>query len=151
MNDPTTRRIVEFLTGIGIEVRRGEVAEIPFLPGTEIRRGALVYNEEKLLYPGDLLHEAGHLAVTPAAERSELDANLGADGGLEMGAIAWSYAAALEIGIDPAVVFHPHGYKGGSESLLENFKAGRPIGVPILQWAGLTDDQYPRMLRWLRE
>ena len=83
--------------------------------------------------------------------RSSLNDNLGGDGGEEMGAIAWSYAAALHIGLDPAVVFHAAGYRGGSQSLLENFRAGRPIGVPILQWAGLNGDDYPRMIRWLRD
>ena len=34
-------------------------------------------------------------------------------------AIAWSYAAALEIGIPPEIVFHPDGYRGASESMLQ--------------------------------
>ena len=69
----------------------------------------------------------------------------------EVGAIAWSYAAALHLRLDPAVVFHAHGYRGGSESILENFREGRYIGVPFLRWIGLADDSYPRMARWLRE
>ena len=74
-------------------------------------------------------------------------------------ATAWSYAAVCHLGLDPAVVFHEGGYRGGSQSLIENFRAGRYIGVPVLQWLGLTaDDQraaelgiepYPTMRRWL--
>ena len=52
--------------------------------------------------------------------------------------IAWTYAACLEIGIDPRIVFHPDGYKVGSESILENFGEGRFFGVPMLQYVGLT-------------
>ena len=40
----------------------------------------------------------------------------GEDAGEEMGAIAWSYAAALHIGLDPRVVFHEDGYKGAANS-----------------------------------
>ena len=57
----------------------------------------------------------------------------------------------------PCVVFHEHGYRGGSQSMLENFAAGRYIGVPMLQWRGLCLDEksavplgvkpYPHMLR----
>ena len=85
---------------------------------------------------------------------------MGDDGGDELGAIAWSYAAALHLRLDPSVVFHEHGYHGGSQSILENFAAGRYIGIPTLQWRGLTLDEkkaralgvkpYPHMLRWLR-
>lgn len=57
--------------------------------------------------------------------------------------------------------FHADGYRGGSQSLLENFTQGRYIGVPILQWLGLAYEPgpaqaaeaspYPQMRRWLRE
>jgi hypothetical protein len=36
--------------------------------------------------------------------------------GEEMAAIAWSYAACVHLGLEPTVVFHSDGYKGGSES-----------------------------------
>ena len=142
-------KILAFLAGIGIVVRRGEVAPGGFLPGIRIEAGALVYNPDGVFYPGDLLHEAGHLALMDPARRASANGDIGDDAGEEMGAIAWSYAAALHIGIDPGVVFHPDGYKGGSEAILENFAAGRYLGVPILRWKGLTADGYPHMLRWL--
>jgi hypothetical protein len=77
-----------------------------------------------------------------------------------MAAIAWSYAAALHLGIDPAVVFHDAGYRGGASAILENFTAGRYVGVPLLQWWGMAEGDgdarrrgsqpFPRMQRWLR-
>ena len=117
---------------------------------------------EALAYPGDMLHEAGHLAMMTAEERAACNGDAGNDPGAEMAAIAWSYAAALEIGLDPALVFHAHGYKGGGAAIIENFAAGRYIGVPMLQWFGLTTDPaqrqrpvdavvYPAMKCWLRE
>jgi hypothetical protein len=38
--------------------------------------------------------------------------------------------------LDPAVVFYAHGYRGGSDSIPENFREGRYIGLPFLQWIG---------------
>jgi hypothetical protein len=81
---------------------------------SQIQRGVLVVDEAQLSYPSDLLHEAAHLAVAPAAGRNLLDGDTGDDGGEEMGAVAWSYAAALHLRLDPAVVFHAHGYRGDS-------------------------------------
>jgi hypothetical protein len=155
-----TRRIAAFLRGIGLVVRRGEVGDGTFLPGIRIEAGTLVVEEARLSYRGDLLDEAGHLAVLPAARRNEAGPEIGGDGGEEMAAIAWSYAAALHLGLGPAVVFHPAGYRGGAQPLLDNFRQGRYIGVPLLEWMGLTADArqaralgvepYPHMLGWLR-
>lgn len=39
------------------------------LAGIAIREGVIIVDAEKLSYPGDLLHEAGHIAVTPAHKR----------------------------------------------------------------------------------
>ncbi len=95
----------------------------------------------------------------PSERRTAITGEAGDDAGYEMAAIAWSYAAALHIGLDPAIVFHPTGYRGSSQAIMENFAAGRYIGVPILEWLGLTISQpgneaqgvtpYPHMLKWL--
>lgn len=151
-------RIIVFLAEAGIAVRERPLTAATFVPGILIERGELVIDREKLSYPGDLLHEAGHIAVMPPSERPGMSDNLKTGPGEEMAAIAWSYAAALHIGIDPAVVFHPAGYRGGAHSLLENFAAGRYLGVPLLQWYGLTRERddgtgaavYPKMNVWLR-
>jgi hypothetical protein len=159
--DPLVEKIAAFLRGIGLPVQHGTLDGTAFLPGLTLDAGRIIIDETKLLYPGDVLHEAGHLAVTPAAERATCGGKLTGGGGEEMGAIAWSYAAALHIGIDPAIVFHEHGYRSGSDSLLENFREGRFLAVPLLQWMGLTCEEknaaargcapYPHILRWLRE
>jgi hypothetical protein len=140
-----------------------EIAEIPhptFLPGIHADSGILRVDPSRLSYPGDLLHEAGHLALLTEQQRRQVIGDVGDSGGAELGAIAWSYAAAVYLQLDPGVVFHEHGYRGGSLSMLENFAAGRYIGVPMLQWLGLCLDEksagpfgvkpYPHMLRWLR-
>jgi hypothetical protein len=159
--EPLTARIADFLQEIGLEVCPAELTEPCFLPGVHVARGRLLVDESRLLHPGDLLHEAGHVAIMPAAERAQRQGDVGADLGEEIGAICWSYAAAVHLGLDPAVVFHPDGYRGASDGFLENFRQGRYVGVPLLQWMELTLDEknarergvapYPHMLRWLRE
>lgn len=50
-----------------------------------------------MLSPGDLLHQAGHIAVTEAAKRSTVSgADLG-DAGEEIVTILWSFAAARKL------------------------------------------------------
>jgi hypothetical protein len=159
-HDPMVIQIVRFLNDIGISVLDGELVQDTFLPGLFVERGVLIVDESRLKYPGDLLHEAGHLALLGAEQRKAAGPNLGNDGGFEMAAIAWSYAAALHIGIDPKIVFHAGGYREGSESILENFSCGRYIGVPVLEWLGMATEPraatstsvptYPKMLRWLQ-
>lgn len=156
-SDPLVEKLAAFVRGVGIEVR-AQVIDVPtFLPGIEIRGGALLIDEAKLAYPGDILHEAGHLAVADPAKRNS--APVSNDPGEEMAASAWSYAAARKLEIDPAIVFHK-AFKGGGPSLVENFNAGHYIGVPMLQWFGMSVeprqavargvDPYPHMLRWVR-
>jgi hypothetical protein len=148
-NHALVPKIVEFLKSIGLDVQFSDDLGDTFLPGVAIRKGTLAIDQTKLLYPGDLLHEGGHLALLPAEQRRAADGNMG-DDGWEMAVLAWSYAAALHLEIAPEVVFHDTGYKGGAAALRENFAAGRYIGVPLLKWAAMTSE-YPRMKSWLRE
>src|SRR2546428_2615857 len=136
-----TRKIVDFVTEIGIEVTHEQVNHETFLPGILVRRGKILVDEAKLKYPGDLLHEAGHIAVCPARLRSSLSGevilpNVNMDV-IESQAIAWSYAACLHLGLDPRVVFHEAGYKGRAEGLLFNFSVGVYLAVNELQAAGM--------------
>jgi hypothetical protein len=155
-----TDYIVGFLISIGLTVRGGEIEEPTVLPGILVERGALLFDPGKLRFPCDLLHEAGHLAVVPPARRATMHHDVGSDPAEEMMAIAWSYAAAIHLGIDPRLLFHDE-YKGGGPAIAATFTGGGGFSVPMLQWVGLTYDAararvegcepYPRMLRWLRE
>jgi hypothetical protein len=160
-------RIISFLQDIGITVEERSIEEDTFLPGILIDRGTLVIDPEKLLYPGDLLHEAGHLAVVTPEDRVKLYNSVAADesrkelhGMEEMSAIAWSYAALCYLDLKPEVVFHPEGYKGDSDNMIENFGSGKYFGVSTLCWMKLCnfdkvhytqDAPYPHMIRWMRE
>jgi hypothetical protein len=160
--NPLIYTLTAFVESIGIRaVAASSVAQTVF-PGLDIQHGCVLVDEARVIYPGDILHEAGHLAVTDPQRRNA--ARLTPSGGDELSALAWSYAAALHLKLDPAVVFYPSSYHGSGSALLENFAAGRYIGVPMLQRYGMTvaarptakpsdksDNHYPHMRKWLRE
>lgn len=141
----TLAPVCAFIEAIGLRCSPGSVPTDSFLPGVAIIEGGLVYDDEQLGSPGDLLHEAGHLALTPQRVRPLLDGDVGAviDDILATGlpdhlaplneaersmierseplAIAWSYAAACAAGVDPDCVFWEGGYgtkDGGSPMIL---------------------------------
>jgi hypothetical protein len=155
--DPLTERLAVFVRSIGIEVRATTLPETTFLPGIDICNGAILVDEARLTYPGDILHEAGHLAVTDPAVRNA--PTLSPEAGDEMATIAWSWAALRHLDIDPAIVFHA-AFKGGGASIIENFSAGRYFGVPVLQFYGMSCEPhraaangmlpFPHLERWLR-
>ena len=159
--EPSTERIAAFLRQIGIPVERATLPETTFLPGLTIEGAGLLVDESQLKFPGDLLHEAGHLAVMTAEQRHGQRERFEPELGDEMAAIGWSFAALMHLGLDPGIVFHAAGYRGASDWFLDEFRAGRYTGVPVLQWMGLTFDAqraadrgvapYPHMIRWLRE
>lgn len=157
--------IVSFIQSIGIDVHFRPIDTDCFLPGISIDAGQIVVDESRLRYPGDLLHEAGHIAVVPQAERHTLNAQSIGErkdrAAEEMMAIAWSYAACLHIGLDPYVVFHENGYDGGGQSIVDAFRYKNGFGVPMLQYAGMSYEQrraaeyqaapFPEMVKWLRD
>lgn len=157
--DALLDRIIRFLLDIGFQFREVELSQPTFVPGIAIDRGTLLIDRSKLLYPGDLLHEAGHLAVISAERRMRVQGDAGKKAAEEMMAIAWPYAAAVHLELEPSVVFHEGGYKGGAASLIDNFTNGRYIALPMLQWIGLTADEkraaelgikpYPSMIKWV--
>lgn len=113
-----------------------------FLPGISIRNGSLVIDKEKLKYPGDILHEAGHLAVVPPQDRpvlNEYDIAIRPQRKEEeMMTIAWSYAVCVHLSKSSRFVFHGDGYKGVGDSLAENFENKQYFGVPMLKWEGMA-------------
>ena len=157
-------KCVRFLNSIGIPVSFRKIDSGSFLPGLLIEQGSIVIDKDALLYPGDILHEAGHIAVVPADRRLLLDQQAIIESKErdteEMMAIAWSYAACIHLEVDPHIVFHEEGYKGGGKSIVENFRAGHFFGTPMLQWCKMTiepkhaqpgEPAYPQMLKWLRD
>ncbi|KYG81869.1 hypothetical protein EV198_2471 [Roseivirga ehrenbergii] len=148
--------ITKFLEQIGIAIQYTPIQESTFLPGIKIDKGVLFIDQDQLKYPGDLLHEAGHIAVMTPEERTEISGNIMEhkpdNESDEMAAILWSYAALKHLNLVPQIVFHPEGYKNDSEWLIKNFENGQYIGLPLLEWMGLTDsDSFPKMKYWLRQ
>lgn len=158
--NPLLDRIYAFLTVIGINVVEAQITRSTFLPGILIDGGTLIIDRTKLLYPGDILHEAGHIAVTLPDERHRLQDDI-TDGhpekqGDELAVLLWTYAACQQTGIPAEVVFHPDGYKGQSQWLLGAFANKMYIGLPLLVWMGMTKDAtaeggFPAMITWLRQ
>ncbi|MEA5461197.1 hypothetical protein VB796_19190 [Arcicella sp. LKC2W] len=156
-------KITDFIQKIGIPISYCQIAEQTFLPGLLIKNGTLLIDKNQLKYIGDTLHEAGHIALMLPEERKNLSGSLEGQNdseAIEMAVIAWTYAACLKIEIDPAIVFHPDGYKGDSENILQNFNNGQYFGVPILEWFGMTEriintqskntHSFPNMVSWIR-
>lgn len=163
--NPLTSRISEFLKAIGIEVVPARLEGECFLPGIRVENGKLLVDESKLTYPGDLLHEAGHLAVAPSDVRPDLSGEVivpGADmSAVEEQVTAWAYAAITHLGLDPKMLFHEGGYRGKSRGLLFTYSVGVYPGAYGLQLIGMTATvnvaresgiaPYPNMLKWMRD
>jgi carbamoyltransferase len=156
--------ITKFLNEIGIATSFETIDEPSFLSGILIQNGSLKIDKNKLIYPGDILHEAGHIAVTPSEDRESMIGDIGKHKkhdeayGEEIAAMLWSYAALSHLKLNPEIVFHPNGYKGSSGMFIENFTRGNYIGLPLLSWMGLcnvkdSDNEpiFPKMKKWLRD
>ena len=151
-------QIAAFLDGIGIELEAARV-DGSVLPGMTVFRGRVRIDPAVPGYPGDLLHEAGHVAVCDPAKRASLEW-LEANPGEEMAAIAWSVAAAHACGIPLETLFFDEGYRGGAVALRKAFTGRAAVGVPMLASFEMTAEPhraeewgvpaFPAMSRWLR-
>ncbi|WP_428253045.1 hypothetical protein [Gynuella sp.] len=150
-----TRTITDFLNLVKIPIEYSQLSTHTFLPGILIHQGRLIIDLDKLKYSGDLLHEAGHIAVTPSEKREHLSGDVhkcGHGPAEEMAAIAWSWAACTKIGLAAEVLFHPDGYQGGSKNYIESFSSRGGFGYPLLAyWQMCQPDSYPTMEKWLRD
>jgi len=157
-----TAKILDFLQEIGLIYHLEKIEEVTLLPGLQLRNGTLIIDIEKLLYPGDILHEAGHLACMPFDIRKTMSGDLediDLHRGGEMMAIAWSYAACRYLNINLEIVFHEYGYRDASQSIIDNFNNDYTFGVPLLQWCEMCYDNknatklnakpFPEMISWL--
>lgn len=156
-------RILHFLDEIGFEIIEKQLGDSCFLPGLYPKGKGIILDRSRLKYPGDLLHEAGHIAVTEEHVRPLIGTNKMTEKwprpGDEPGAILWSYAAVCYLKIPADVVFHPAGYKNDSQWLIEQFESGNYIGLPLLVWMGFCNNKpddgqrngtFPNMLKWFR-
>lgn len=149
--------MTQFIESIGIPVVTGDIPDKTFLPGIFIDRGRLVVDWHRLAYPGDLLHEAGHIAVMSPDRRGLLQGDISKNFDDESAALCWSYAALRHLGLETSVVFHPDGYKGRAAGLAMSYDLGVYLGLQILRQRGLAADEsqtdaapFPNMVKWLR-
>lgn len=161
---PEFEQCIAFLNSIGIETSFRKIGNKSFLPGFLINKGTIIIDRDALEHPGDILHEAGHIAVVPAADRPGLSEKsiIGRKNreSEEIMAIAWSYAACINLLIDPNFVFHEEGYRGGRDYITNSCRNKEYIGLAMLEKIGLTASEkkaqrlhipsYPHMLKWLR-
>ncbi len=162
------RPIFDFIVRIGLSIAETTLPGDTFLPGLALRDGGLLVDPDRLRWPGDLLHEAGHLAVLPPelrgfanddAPNATEEPNAG-----ELEAMAWAYAAAVELALPLDVLIHEGGYHGKSRDLLQMYAFGVYPGLQGLCAIGMTAApgfttnggsdmvavRYPAMARWLR-
>jgi hypothetical protein len=164
------RRIFDFIADLGLSIREASLPSDTFLPGLALRAGGLIVDPQALQWPGDLLHEAGHLAVLPPALRAQADDDLGkldtVEHAGEAEALAWAYAASVALALPTPVLVHEGGYLGNARGLLQMYAFGVYPGLRGLCAAGMAVStgfptpgvaagaalpHYPRMLRWLRD
>lgn len=162
-----TQRVIEFLRSIGLTVEVSDEAAAPpesFLPGVMVRNGGLVVYPGA--FPGDLLHEAGHLCTLCSPFRELADGNLSKafaeitrymranpEGLLKWPedpvsraamqcsdpeATAWQYAAAQHIGLPDKWLFPKGSYAGNAATTLMALKTNSYMGINGLQAAGWT-------------
>jgi hypothetical protein len=156
--EATIQIIYTFLDEIGIGHSENDIEQSTFLPGILIAGSHLIIDSKKLLYPGDLLHEAGHIAVRKAEERAELSDNV-MDGKTdnesdEIAVLLWSYFACKHCQLPLETVFHPDGYKNDSNWLIKQFESKQYLGLPLLLWMGIAvenDLGEPEIKQWLRD
>ncbi|MBQ4844052.1 hypothetical protein [Pseudoalteromonas sp. MMG005] len=158
--DQTIRKILTFLETIEVPFQLSHLTSDTFLPGLKLQQGVLLIDVEKLSYAGDILHEAGHIAVCEPTERHLLSgdvyksrSNKNWMKGEEIAAIAWSVAAIQHIGLPTSVVLHSGGYKGSSENLIMVFEKNELYGQPLLAAWGMIDsiEDFPALKTWIRE
>jgi hypothetical protein len=155
---PDTRdRVMRFLNEIGIAARYERGAR-GFSEGCRIDRGTLAVDPACRV--STLLHEAGHLAITPRCFRALMDGNLyvGQRDMLEFvdraglhpdeplyraviqctdpEATAWAWAAGIELGLPAEEIVRDDEYSGDGETIRLALQMRAYIGVHGLAHAG---------------
>jgi hypothetical protein len=146
-----------------------------FLPGICVWRGAVYVRADRVKCYSDVLHEMAHLAILPSCIRrhatGDVDRSIHKAAEAyrmthllmtgfredpvqralmqagECEAIAWSYAAMIELGLRPRMILAG----GGTTPVFLMLKHGQFMGVNGLQAAGMTTVKtFPQMLRWVQ-
>jgi len=163
------RKISVFLRTIGFTVLEDSISA-SFLSGVEPRCNmTLAYDPDTMVCAGDVLHEAGHLAIIPSVFRNKIAGNI--DESLapvanayfathafhigpnfyedpigrailqadESAAQAWSYAAALAAGIDPKIVFDSESIDDEYAGVLTGLHLKCHAGINSMTASGMTN------------
>lgn len=179
--DGAFARVREFLEALGFTIRV-KPGISGFLRDVAIVAGELHVDRNDDDLAGELLHEAGHLAVLPGPFRNEADGDLAGvcenmsawlDANLaeiypddpkvrailqsgETEAVAWSYAAAVALGLDTRIPFY-RGFDGAGLDLHDQVASGYYFGVHGLAAGGMSEiprrwstTPFPKMKRWLQ-
>jgi hypothetical protein len=148
-------RVVSFLRGVGIPCVIVPGAK-GFMPGVRIHQGGLQIAPEAVL--GDVLHEAGHLAVLPGRFRRLANDDVSAVQKLMMDTVdftnpdvgearaalqsgdaeatAWAWAAGEYLQLDPAQVVRNRHYGGTGRDMRMALQARAYLGIHGLASAG---------------
>lgn len=169
------RAVANALQSVGLPVVFCEPVSESFLPGVRIHHGTLEIAPDARI--NDVLHEAGHLAVTPTRFRSYLHDNI--EAGMErafdacsadedpdarallhadeQAATAWSYAFGRSLGLDARTIIADSDFDGTGSSQRLAQRIGRHPGIQSLRGGGMCaynyhrdQPQWPQLLRWLQ-
>lgn len=144
--------IIDFLNNIGISNQQQTLSAEGRLQGLRLESGVISIDCGQVKWPGDLLYLAGLYSVSSPSARDKLCCSEKPGPELELPAMAWAYAAAVHLGIDPLIVFHEGGYQNGGKDIVRQFLGARPFGVPMLIWLGMCrQNEFPKMDCWIRE
>lgn len=129
-NVETLQKTINFLNRVGVKTHFVDsIASLILIPSDILWEGVLMKNGQlfctKEAHPGDLLHEAGHLATAPSKIRNDLTGEISPEMALDFtgetddpylywsdnAATGWAFYATLEIGIDSKLPFQ-NGFAG---------------------------------------
>ena len=169
MNDLNT--VVDFINSIGIEAKFVDGAN-GFLDHVVIKNGTIEISPKASV--GDVLHEAGHLAIIPKKFRHLADGDI--DDSVEnifsliqdldgdhpdmiamlqcsdTEATAWAWAAGKNLNIEEDKIIENHSYEGTGESIRLALRMRSYLGINGMAAAGMVKQrEYPSMIKWTQD
>jgi hypothetical protein len=162
------RKIIVWLKDKGFNVEPGTRYEQPFNTGVWLD-GDLIVVDVNEVHPGDLLHEAGHLAVLPSLIRGDVmpgdvekvleevslkdmgqrDKKALFNAG-DQAAISWAYAAAIDANVDPWMTCEK-GFSGDAgATVFAELRCGIFCGIEELVCSGFLGSmrEFPKLRYW---